>query len=60
MFSSCALLQASFFMFSLGITREKLGKSKEITLGLRVFREGSLGLGNICKHLGFKPTSLSP
>jgi len=30
----------------------KLGKSKEVTLGLRIFDYSSLGLGNIVNTLG--------
>jgi len=36
----------------LGFKREKLGNSKEVTLGLRVFGEGSLEIFSLVgKHL---------
>jgi len=45
------------FIFEGGFEKEKLGKSNEVTLELRVFNlvrvllRGSLGMENICKHL---------
>jgi len=36
--------------FEKGFKREKLEKSKEVTLWLKVFGEGSLELRNIYKH----------
>jgi len=48
----CHYLSTHGSFFEESFKREKLGKSEDVTLGLRVLLRGSLRLKNICKHLG--------